>query len=386
MDGRSGGGDRRPYYSESMSSRLSHGFGELRAFFVGPWKYIHGPRPELFHLEDDPRELHDLVGERPEERQRLEAALVDFLAEHASAAATDAAYEASEETKRRLAALGYLSTGGDEPQTVTEELRTDGAVPQDRVGDINLQTRLRRELAGGMFRSAERTARRLLEVAPENAYFRASLVSALLGLGETEKAARWAEEPGTVSSVNVETFLQVAQAIVDDGDPRRGLELARRLVAAEETADTRMALARMLRDAGDDTAFEATVERALELDAEHRGARLELARYLIAEESFARADDELRRLLADFPVDAHAHLLYVQLLRATARRDEALGRLERVLRLAPGFCEARLERVVLLVELDRPQDAATAAGELRKTCDDDDTRERATALLEEQAG
>ena len=374
------GRDRRPYYAESMSPRLSHDFGELRAFFLGPWKYIHGPRPELFHLGDDPRELTDLAAERAEERRRMEAALVEFLESHKSADAADAAYEASEETRRRLAALGYLSTG-EGPQTVTEELRSDGIAPQDRVGDINLQSRLRRELGGGRFGAAERTARRLLELAPQNPFYRSSLAAALVGQQRFDQAAQVVEATETVSSGNVEQFLRVARSLFDAGERQRGLELARRLAAAEETADSRAVLGVMLRDAGDAEAFEAAMERALELEAEHRDARLELARHRLAEDRLDSAEEQLRRLLAAFPADVEGHLAWGRLLRARGDRGAALERVERTLRLAPGLCEAHVERVDLLAELARREDAADALERLRDRCRDEEIRARAEAAL-----
>ncbi len=380
--GQAAGRNRRPYYSESMSPRLSHGgVGELRAFFLGPWKYVFGPRPELFHLEDDPRELNDLAAERPRERRRMEAALVAFLADHQSPDAADATYEASEETKRRLAALGYLSAGGDDPGAITEELRSDGAVPQDRVGDINLQSRLRREIGGGSFRQAERTVRRLLESAPENPFYRSSLVAALLGQGQLEEAAQAVEDTAKVSSANVESFLRVARALFDDGEQQRGLELAWRLAAAEETADSQATLGRMLRDAGDAAGFSAAMARALELDGEHRLARLELARHHLAGGRLAAAGRELNTLLAAHPADVEVHLAYGRLLRARGQDEAAVARLDRTLRLAPGYCDAHLERVELLAELARRQAAAEALETLHDRCRDPETQQKASEAL-----
>ena len=374
--------NRYPYYAESMSPRLSHGVGELRAFLVGPWKYIHGPRPELFHLADDPGEMKDLANQRPEERQRMEAALRRFLSDHASNAAGDAAYEASEETRRRLAALGYLSGGGEGQSTVTEELRSDGAAPQDRVGDINLQGRLRRELSAGNYRQAERTARRLLTLAPENSFYRASLAVALVGLGEFTAAADVVEEAEVLSPANLEQLLQVAGAVFEAGEQLRGLSLARRLVAVADTPESQVTLGQMLLETGDEAAFEEAMARVLELAPEHRGARLKLARTFKDRGELEKAEEELGLLLAVSPVDIEGLFVSAQLLRASGRGEAALERLERVLRLAPGACEAHLETVTLLAELGRRQNAATAAAAMRQTCRDGEMRARAAAAAE----
>ncbi len=382
MDKDRDGGDRRPYYSESLSPRLSHGFGELRVLYQGPWKYIHGPRPELYNLADDPRERHEVSAEHHEVSRGLETALQAFLDDHASVDAADAAFEADNDTRQRLAALGYLSTTGDSPGTVAETLSSEGIPPQDRVGDINLMQRLRRELGAGSFHRARRTAERLLELAPDNPFYRAKLASALLGMGQVEDAARIAEQSAVVSAANLGDFLTVAKALFDGDEQHRGLELARRLVTAQETADGLVELARMLLTTGDGSGFETTIARARELDGDHREASLELARYLTGERLIEQAEHELQRLLATYPTDVRGHLAYAQLLRASTRSDEAVARLERVLRLGPSFCEAHLERISLLAEMGRGGDAREALEELLDHCEDRETRARAAALVQ----
>jgi tetratricopeptide (TPR) repeat protein len=381
---RSGRPNRRPYYSESLSPRLSHGIGELRALYLGPWKYIYGPRPELYDLERDPAELQDLAAERPEERQRMEAGLRRFLAEHADPGAADATYEASEETRRRLAALGYVSSSSEETEAVTEVLRADGIAPQDQVGDINLQNRLRGELAAGRFQAALRMALRLLEADPGNPFYRASLAAAHLGLGDTEAAVRVVEETERVSAANIGQFLDVARALFDEGERERGLAMARRLVEADETPAGRLALGRMLLVAGDGAAFEVELERVLAMDEESREARLELAQHLLDAGRLEQAEGHLRRLLAAHPIDVEGLLGYARVLRRSGRGEEALAGAERVARLAPAWCEALLERLELLVELRREAEAEEAAAALRRTCrSEPETLARLATLMEE---
>lgn len=374
--------ERRPYYSESLSPRLSHGFGELRVLYRGSYKYIHGPRPELFDLERDPAELHDLSAELPRERAGLEAELRRFLDDNASPEAAGAVYEASEETRRQLAALGYLSTTGENPQAVAETLRSDGVPPQDRVGDINLLSRLRQELARGAFPLARRTALALVERSPDNTFYRAKLAAAYLGLGQAEEAARIVDGSETVSAANLGDFLAVARSLFEAGERERAVEMARRLVAAEETAAGLLTLGRMFGELGREDAFEETMARALELEPDGAEARLELAVHLTGRGGFERAEAELRRILAAYPAHARALLAYGRLERARGRPREALARLERAVALAPGLCEAHLERLELRLEQAQRSEAEQAFTDLSQRCADPETRARATEILE----
>ncbi len=360
--------EARSYYSESLSPRLSHGVGELRALYRGPYKYIHGPRPELFNLEEDPGELRDLSAELPEERGRFERALQSFLNEHADAGAAAAVHEVDDETRAGLEALGYLSSTGDAPPAVAETLSTEGAVPQDRVGDINLMTRLRNQLSTGRYRPAVRTALKLLEGDPSNPYYQGRLAAAYVGLGELEKAAEIVEGAEQVSSANLDDFLGVGSALFDAGDQNRGLAMAERLVSAFETLNGRWALAEMRRERGDHGGLEAELKRALEMDEKHRGVRLMWAEHLASSGDVEKAEAIYLKWISDFPVGVEGLLSYAELLHQTHRGDQALSLVERVLRLAPWFCKARLEHVKILLSLDRRDEASRMGLELKEAC------------------
>lgn len=313
------GGERRQYYSESLSPRLTHGFGELRVLYRGPYKYIYGPRPELYEPALDPGELHDLVAERPEDCRRLEAALADFVARHASPEAAQAVHEVDDETRRRLEALGYLSTSREAPDLTAETLTREGIPPQDRVGDINLEFRLRNQLGAGQFHLARRTAETLVGRSPDHPFFRAKLAAAYLGLGRVEDAARIVDESDKITAANAGDFLEVAWSLFEGGDKARGRRMAARIVEVQETTEGRLVLARMDRRLADEAGFEEEIGRALELEDENPAARLELAEHLIEQEDFEQAEAELVKLLAAYPAHPRAQQLYEELLARTGR-------------------------------------------------------------------
>lgn len=357
-----------PYYAESISPRLSHGFGELRVLYQGPYKFIHGPRSELFRLDEDPAELGDLWAELPEERAALEANLHRFLEEHASTDAADAVHDVSEETRRQLAALGYLSTTGESPGAVSEELRVDGTPPQDRVGDINLMSRLRQALSRGAFPMALQTASTLVERAPDNAYYRAKLAAAHLGLGRTEDAARVVDETAELSAANVPDFLRVARTLFDEGSTERGIAMARRLVAVEDTVGAQLVLGGLLEDHGDSEGFLASMERALELEPERAEPRLALAEHHLESGSFDRVREQLTPVIDRYPAHAGALLLLGRVERGEERLDEALSHVQRSLTLGPNACEAHLEKVAILKQMGRTGDADEATREVPDSC------------------
>ena len=372
-----------PYYSESLSPRLTHGFGELRVLYRGGYKYIHGPRPELFDLERDPLELRDLSAENSDLREQMKTGLESIIATHSRPEdAASAAHQVDDDTRRRLEALGYISMTGDElPSSVAEVLSEAGAPPQDRVGDINLASQLRRQLAAGSYRLARKTALRLLEPVPDHDFYRGQLARALLGLGRLDEAALVVDTSSRISGANLDPFLDVAEALFDGDRRPRGLEMAQRLTSAETTVEGLLLVARMQSDEGH-AGVDATLAEALELDPEHPGARREMARRWTETGEHAEAEKLLLALLAERPLDLDTNLVYADLLEKDGRVDEVIVRLERMERIHPRACDVRLRRLELLVGEDRRPEASTALEAFEKHCRDPELRSKAAKLLE----
>jgi len=105
----------RSFYQELTSGKPigdEVGIAELpaksmRAVRVGKLKLIEGPdRVELYDLAQDPHELQDLAGERPNDVERLRSVLREFLKRHPPA--PEGTEPASQREVEALKALGYL--------------------------------------------------------------------------------------------------------------------------------------------------------------------------------------------------------------------------------------------------------------------------------------
>lgn len=97
----------RLLYSETLYPRLHFGWAELRAVMQGRHRYVSEPNPELFDVVADPAEMDNRIARERPLSTRLRLAL-DRLTDEA------AAPQQSEdtETRRKLQALGYLTTTG----------------------------------------------------------------------------------------------------------------------------------------------------------------------------------------------------------------------------------------------------------------------------------
>ena len=100
-------------YSEAVYPRFHFGWSDLRALTAGRYKYVAAPRPELYDLQQDPKEAKNIYGERQALGDRMNQELVALEGRMTASASTPTAKgpaEVDPEARERLAALGYVGT------------------------------------------------------------------------------------------------------------------------------------------------------------------------------------------------------------------------------------------------------------------------------------
>lgn len=378
------GPGRSVLYAETLSPRLSNGWGELRALYRDDLKYIHGPRPELFDLGQDPGETRNRITELAREAESLRQDLATFLGHQPKSLSANAVKGEDADIRARLAALGYLSASGDAPEAITEELHEGGIAPQDRVRDNSLSSYAKQQIAAGDFLLARESARELVERDPANAFYRGLLAMSLLGLGQPESAADVIEDAASLVSQNDEIFLQVARELFDGGKRQRGLAILERLLAERDGARGRYLLAEMHSELGEIVAYERELRAALTLDPTHAPSRLSLAIRLAQGGDRAAAAEIFIGLLRDYPLNARYHFNYALLLLAPpdpARQTEAITHLERAVELNPSYWKPELQLIALRLERGEQREAEERFERLETRCRDAAVLREARAMM-----
>jgi choline-sulfatase len=99
----------RALYFEALDANLTRGWAPLVGVRVDDWKYIDLPIPELYDVEHDRQEAHNLSARDPGRSRVLQARLKDIVARRGAAPeAVRAVIDA--ETGQRLASLGYVGS------------------------------------------------------------------------------------------------------------------------------------------------------------------------------------------------------------------------------------------------------------------------------------
>lgn len=132
--------DEEPAFAESLVPLIHYGWSDLRVVRDGRWKYILAPRPELYDLVRDPREVQNLAESEPARARAMRAGLEQRLRAEQTTARSDAAAAAvPPELLEKLGALGYVSPGG------SASGHASGADPKDKLEEYKTLNTLMRQ-------------------------------------------------------------------------------------------------------------------------------------------------------------------------------------------------------------------------------------------------
>ncbi len=160
---------------ETLQPWLTYGWAPLRALRQADRKLIVAPRPELYDLQADPEETHNLIAARPDDAQALRAKLTQLdTAAPRTARRTD-----DPEAAERLRALGYV--GGGTPDDLSPDDLPD---PKDRLAERATLVRAEQMLRDGDLRGALAAFDAVLATDPHNPFATLRSGIALLKLGD----------------------------------------------------------------------------------------------------------------------------------------------------------------------------------------------------------
>ncbi|MCX6571286.1 MAG: sulfatase-like hydrolase/transferase [Candidatus Aminicenantes bacterium] len=185
-------------YSETFYPRYHYGWSDLRSVQDGRFKLILAPVPELYDLDRDPGEEKNLVYLEKKAFEDLSARAGVLMEEAGRNALEVDLKKVDEETREKLAALGYVGSFTDSSKLKGQKL----ANPRDKIGVFNELSKARESGLGGDSEEAIRTIRAIIAEDP-------AITDAHFGLGNVLYKARRFEEA-------VESFKKALNLKPDD--------------------------------------------------------------------------------------------------------------------------------------------------------------------------
>ena len=213
-------------YFETIASRAVQGASQLSGWMEGDDRLIFGPRPELFDLRKDPRELDNRHAREPELAAYLFDALRAFLQQKEKASVGESAKSIDATTMQRLAGLGYVQSDPEALQALDDMLKVDGLIdPKDTVADVSLYSEARSAAVTGNWLLARELFTNLLERLPDNAKAHADMAMVMAQLGDVAAAAEHLELAQRASPKDSSILRQRAWLAIEQGQHRKGLDL-----------------------------------------------------------------------------------------------------------------------------------------------------------------
>ena len=166
-------------YSETFYPRYHYGWSDLRSVQDGRFKLILAPVPELYDLASDPREEKNLVDLEKKVFEDLSTRAEALMAEAGRNGLEVDLQKVDEETREKLAALGYVGSFTDSAKLQGRKL----ADPKDKIVIFNELSRAREDGLSGDADKAIKTIRAIIAEDP-------TIGDAHFGLGNVLYKAR----------------------------------------------------------------------------------------------------------------------------------------------------------------------------------------------------
>ena len=340
------GGPDRVVYSESFYARLHFGWSDLASLVQGRYHYIHGPDPELYDLEEDPLETTNILKEQRRVYGELRKRLDEFDRR------LEPPLEVDAETRRKMAALGYLSSSASD---------LEGPLPDPKAEFESLKelNEARALLDEGDFEQASSMARQVIEANPRMVDAWDVLGNALEQQARLDEALEAYRQSMEISGPRSEVILAISRVQLELGqveEAMAGIELARQAGVINPNSLRRIGL--LLVEWGQlEEALSVVEQVAEDGTAESLAA---LGRVLSELDRQQEAIDTLKRSLVVDPDCARAHeylgLVHLRLGNSELARESS----EKAVELDPTLADAWNNLGAALYFLGRPEEALQA--------------------------
>lgn len=358
-------------YAETYYPRYHFGWSELRSVQDGRFKLITAPVPELYDLDSDPGETKNLV--------YLEKKVYEDLAARAGALEEEAGRNAlevsmqniDEETREKLAALGYIGSFQDPSKLQGRKL----ADPKDKIGIFNELMKARETglsgdpdeairairaiiaddptisdahfVLGNLFSKTRRfdeaieAFKRSLDLKPDDSFTVINIANAFQSTGRFDEAEKFVLDYLARGFEDSQLYFLLGNIKVHAKDPDKAVAYFEKCLEGNPrsaSAHNALAAVYLNRDAAGEPALaEKHLNEAMAINPTLTSVRYNMAQLRERQGRLPEAADLYVREIEDSPRSYKALYNLSRVYRLMGREDEEYAALKRTVEVEPDF-------------------------------------------------
>lgn len=341
-------------FSETWYPRYHYGWSELQAVRNGQFKFIAAPRRELYDVEADPGETHNLAEANPRMADALERGLRELVATTSADAAPQAPRAVDAETEARLRALGYVASSVTRA-AMEDKPRRD---PKDTIRLYNLLKLAANDSVAGRLDEAVDKVQQVLTADPDVIEAHTMLGNMRSKEGRLDEAIAAYRQALAVDPEHEGAAWSLALAYRQAGKlPEADAGFARVLQLNPRGAKPLFQMADLAMRRGEFAEAAGLLEKGLTLDADRAAFLVKLGEARIELKQFDAAEQALQEAVKARPDQAMAHYNLGLVHEARGNMQAAAAAYEAEIAASPTLYQPHFNLARILSRSNRPADA-----------------------------
>jgi choline-sulfatase len=342
-------GPARVGYAEAELPRYHYGWAPLASVRTGTWKLIDAPRPELYQMTSDPKELINLYDREPAVARELARQLRGVRAQ----AAADSRRALDAATEEKLRSLGYVADAV--PASADGEAGPD---PKDMIATHVRIQRGRNLMRQGRLDAAIVELTRIVEENPRSVSTWVDLAQAYLRKPDFDRAKVMLERARALAPESAPIYVQLGMLESRRGRPDAAVALLETALAKDPRSEIALVdLAAVLAGQGELARAREAAERALAIDDRSADAMAALGTIALRGNDEARAVDWFEKALHVDPYHPGALMSMGGVEERRGDLRAALGRYEEAIKSTGSRADLHQAIGSVLAQLGRAPEA-----------------------------
>ena len=314
--------ESRNLYAETFLPRLHFNWSELRSVETENLHFIDAPKPELYDLNKDPEETHNLYAEKKAVAEEMRARLSRLIGDLSGSQELAQKTGLDPALMERLKSLGYAGfSGGGGTPTVTDRSLPD---PKDRIQLYELISDAISESQHGQYEPSVEKLNAVLKTEPNSvpAHYLQGLN--YYRLGRYPSAVDEFQAVLNLSPDYALAAFHLGVAYARAGQPDEAIKTLKRTLELDATnfsAAYDLGLVYLQKDMKNEAA--ASFRHSVEINDAYAPGHRELGELLLSEGQVDEAMTELRKATDLAPQDAAAHAALAKAFTVKGMTDNA---------------------------------------------------------------